>query len=191
MGKSHWQIWGQDSKIAFSKAKILTHFPWSPSNLIRGSSVLWNTFLWQWCILILVITRLHIRQRRAHVLYFSYFSWISYAHLNVGQTSENPVDRMPQSPAKPRWASPNPILTPDCDRWIKPPRPMTVVGSYLWGWFAIRENLVMRHDWLAAVLVLSIRLKFGGGKEELERTTRLAGPTLPSAVSCNDTPCLW
>jgi hypothetical protein len=68
----------------------------------------------------LLVTTLHIRQRRAQVLYFSDFSWISYPHLNVGQTSENPIDCVPQTSVKPHWASPNPSLTPDCDRWINP-----------------------------------------------------------------------
>jgi hypothetical protein len=56
----------------------------------------------------LLVNKLYIRQQRAQVLYFSDFSWISYGHLNVGQTFENLIDRMPQTPEKPRWASSNP-----------------------------------------------------------------------------------
>jgi hypothetical protein len=55
--------------------------------------------------------------------------WIIYSHLNVSQTSENLL-----TVSKPRWASPNPNT--DVDRWIKPYRPIAVIG------LALRDRLL-------------------------------------------------
>jgi hypothetical protein len=94
--------------FAFSKAKTLCHFPWNTSNLVRGRSLLWMVYHENarrpW--LFFLVTRSHKMTMCAGFVFLIFFG-ISYAHLNVGQTSKNPVDHL-KTPTKPRWASPNP-----------------------------------------------------------------------------------
>jgi hypothetical protein len=70
--------------------------------------------------------------------------------LNVGQTSDNPVDCL-KTPAKPRRVSPNPNALSDhtLDRWIGSSR-RPIMGRPS----MIRERLVLRSDWLDRWMIL-------------------------------------
>jgi hypothetical protein len=96
--------------------------------------------------------------------FFFWFLWISYGHLNVSQTSDNPIDCL-KTPAKPHMVSPNPNVS--LDHTLDPI--MTVGSSLLedlsreglpWsvrGWFydmigwtigRSAKSRVLRPDWL-------------------------------------------
>jgi hypothetical protein len=115
-------------KFAFSKVKIVAHFPWNPSKHVQGSLLLWRFFYENACwprILLLLISRSHKTTTCRFWIFHIFFDFFLLIQMLVKPHKTPLTASKPRQ--KPRWAFPNLIarlwpfdqtLSPNECRWI-------------------------------------------------------------------------